>query len=99
MRAAIVQFAFECLGASVVTSGAFTDNLASRRVSEATGYEENGTSFVIRRGQRSEQIRYLLTRERWNQTRSETPATVRGFDACRDQFELESTPTNQTGSA
>ena len=42
MRAAVLGFAFDGLGAQVAETGAFLDNGASNGVSRALGYEENG---------------------------------------------------------
>lgn len=89
MRAAMVHFAFECLEAEAVTSGAYLDNMASRRVSETVGYEPNGTTFAMRRGQRAEQIRYLLTRQRWTETRADLAIEVHGFEPCRALLGLD----------
>lgn len=89
MRAAVVRFAFEQLGADEVTSAAFRDNLSSQRVSLATGYEPNGVQSVLRRGQRAEHLRYRLTRERWEATKTGGPLFVEGFEACRSTFGLE----------
>lgn len=88
MRRAIVHFGFEVLGALAITSSAFVDNPASQRVSLAVGYEPNGRQFNAQRDQRGEQIRFLLTRERWLATRPDLPVTVTGWDACRDQLGL-----------
>jgi len=89
MRRAIVHFGFECLGAMAITSGAMTDNVASQRVSLATGYEPNGTNVVARRGGRAEQIRYILTRQRWADFCSNSDVQVEGFEACRAMFGLD----------
>lgn len=88
MRRAIVHFGFEVLGALAVTSSAFVDNPASQKVSLAVGYEPNGRQFNAQRDHRGEQIRFLLTRERWLATRTDLPVTVTGWDACRDQLGL-----------
>lgn len=89
MRAAVVYFAFECLGADAITSSAYLDNPASRRVSEATGYEPNGAMFTVRRGERAEQIRYLLTKQRWTETRTDLAIEVHGFEPCRPLLGLD----------
>ncbi len=47
----------------------FTDNHASNRVSQALGYEPNGTSWATRRGQAAQMTRWKLTRDRWDKTR------------------------------
>jgi RimJ/RimL family protein N-acetyltransferase len=83
MRAAAVRFAFEYLDAEVVTSGAFVDNIASQRVSLATGYEEVARVSIPRRGLPVEQIKFALTRQRWQNTKGNEPLTVTGWNACR----------------
>ncbi|MCP3991971.1 MAG: GNAT family N-acetyltransferase [Actinomycetia bacterium] len=88
MRAAMVHFAFEYLGALAVISSAFTDNIASQRVSMATGYEPNGIGYAVRRGQRDEQLRFLLTRDRWEETRSDVSIEVEGHEASLPLFGL-----------
>ncbi len=88
MRRAVVHFGFECLGAMAITSAARKDNLASQRVSLATGYEPNGTNIVNSRGMRTEQVRYLLTRQRWVESRSDSDIRVEGFEACSAMFGL-----------
>jgi RimJ/RimL family protein N-acetyltransferase len=84
MRAMVVRFAFEHLGAEAITSGAFLDNPASQHVSIATGYEPNGTSAVVRRGAAAHHQRYLLTRQRWLDTASPLLIEVHGLDPCRE---------------
>jgi RimJ/RimL family protein N-acetyltransferase len=89
MRRAVAHFAFECLDALAITSTAFSDNRASQGVSLATGYRPNGTTFQSRRGERAEQIRYLLTRERWREAQSgSSDIHVEGFEACSGMFDL-----------
>jgi RimJ/RimL family protein N-acetyltransferase len=88
MRSAVLHLAFEHLGAEAITSAAFTDNLASQRVSLANGYELNGTTITLRRGERAEQIRFLITRDRWLATRRGDAVEVTGFDTCRPMFGL-----------
>ena len=82
MRAAIVAFAFENLGALSITSSAFIDSVASQKVSLATGYEPNGFDVVLRRGERAQRIHYVLTRDRWLSTRVDVAVRVSGFEAC-----------------
>ncbi len=89
MRRAIVHFGFEYLGAMAITSAAMMDNPASQGVSLATGYEPNGTDVVNRRGLRTEQVRYVLTRQRWSDHRSDTDIRVEGFESCKGMFGLE----------
>jgi len=88
MRHAVLHFGFETLDARAVTSLAYADNEPSNRVSIASGYEPNGIMFEMRRGERAEQNRYLMTRQRWEDTASDAPVSVEGFDTCREMFGL-----------
>jgi RimJ/RimL family protein N-acetyltransferase len=90
MRAVVVRIAFEHFGADAITSGAFADNPASQHVSLATGYQPNGTSVFLRRGQAAVQQRYLLTRQRWTETAPPMDLHVDGLDACRELLGLSS---------
>jgi RimJ/RimL family protein N-acetyltransferase len=60
MRAAVLMFAFDHLGATRARSAAFFDNLASLRVSEKLGYRPDGTETVVRRGVATDDIRLRL---------------------------------------
>ena len=93
MRGAVVDFAFEHLDARTVTSGAFEDNIASQRVSIATGYEPNGVDSLLRRGAPAPHLRFRLTRERWAAGRSSVSTEVAGFDQCRSMFGLDDPPS------
>jgi RimJ/RimL family protein N-acetyltransferase len=86
MRAAVLAFAFETLGAEVALSGAFVDNPASLAVSRALGYEENGVRRLVRRGRSAELLDLRLTRDRWRDVRPDISVTVRGFEPCRAMF-------------
>ncbi len=90
MRAMVVRFAFDHLGADAITSGAFMDNPASQHVSLATGYEPNGTAVLLRRGQAAPQQRYLLTRERWLETAAPMDLRIDGLAACSELLGLSS---------
>ena len=61
MRAAVLAFAFDHLGATQARSAAFVDNVASHRVSAKLGYRGDGTEVTARRGERVEDLRLLLT--------------------------------------
>lgn len=65
MRAAALLWAFDHLGARTATSGAYSWNRASRRVSAALGYRENGSVPITdAHGQtREEEIQYRLEAE------------------------------------
>jgi len=89
MRCAVLQLAFEHLGAEIARTGAFVDNEASAGVSRAIGYRENGRSRQLRRGAASELQNFELTREEWFERRDSLPrATVVGFDSVRQMFGL-----------
>jgi RimJ/RimL family protein N-acetyltransferase len=82
MRAAVLQFAFDHLGAEYAASGAAVWNRASLGVSAALGYEPNGTALIeARPGQAEEHQLLLLSREKFR--RPEWTAGVKGFDAVR----------------
>lgn len=85
MRSAILHFAFAGLGAELATSGAFEDNAASLAVSRRLGYEENGYAVRNREGRQAREIRFALTRARWEQGRRDD-AAIEGLDACRSWF-------------
>jgi RimJ/RimL family protein N-acetyltransferase len=85
MRAAILHFIFEGLGADVALSGAFDDNGPSLGVSRSLGYEENGDELVLRRGEPGRQIRLRLTRERWEERRRDD-IEIEGLEPCREMF-------------
>jgi RimJ/RimL family protein N-acetyltransferase len=65
MRAAVLQLAFDGLGAVVARSGAFVDNPASAAVSRALGYRENGRRREAPRGEPRDMVNFELTREDW----------------------------------
>lgn len=81
MRAAVLHLAFAGLGAHEAASEAFADNHASHRVSQALGYEPNGTSWATRRGEAAPLTRWKLTRDRWDQTRR-TDIGLTGVEDC-----------------
>jgi RimJ/RimL family protein N-acetyltransferase len=81
MRAAVLQFAFDHLGAVEATSGAFADNPASLRVSERLGYRRNGTKRHLRRGEPATEVLLRLTPEDF--VRPGWTVQVDGLDACR----------------
>ncbi|QQQ76604.1 GNAT family N-acetyltransferase [Saccharothrix sp. 6-C] len=61
MRAAVLAFAFDHLGAVAARSSAFDDNLASHAVSRKLGYRPDGTFTQVRRGESAQQTRLLVT--------------------------------------
>ncbi|GAA3250579.1 GNAT family protein [Pseudonocardia petroleophila] len=60
MRAAVLLFAFDHLGAVRARSDAFADNHASHRVSAKLGYRRDGTATAVRRGRPTEDVRLVL---------------------------------------
>jgi RimJ/RimL family protein N-acetyltransferase len=81
MRAAVLHLAFAGLTAREAASEAFADNQASNRVSEALGYEPDGTSWATRRGEAAPLKRWKLTRDRWETTRR-TDIELVGVQEC-----------------
>jgi RimJ/RimL family protein N-acetyltransferase len=85
MRQAVLAFAFDHLGAEVAESGAFLDNPASSRVSEAIGYEPNGIDRLAPRGVPRDLRRYRLTLEGWR-SKPRPAVEVEGLEGCLDLF-------------
>lgn len=81
MRAAVLHFAFEGLGADSATSGAFVDNPASLRVSRKLGYAEDGLAVRAIQGRRRHMTRLRLSREAWERHRT-VPVELHGLDEC-----------------
>lgn len=80
MRVAVLQFAFDHLGADVATSAAWLGNHASNRVSAKLGYAHDGTVRVAPRGEPVEHVRLRLDKE--NFVRPEWNTTVTGLAEC-----------------
>lgn len=87
MRQAVLALAFDHLGAEVATSGAFLDNPASNRVSEAIGYERNGFERLAPEGVAREHVRYRLTLDGWR-SKPRPIVEVEGLEGCREMFGL-----------
>lgn len=82
MRAAVLLFAFDHLGAEQAESGAFVDNPASNAVSRRLGYVENGRHVRHRRpGEEAEHRDYLVTPATLR--RPDWTLEVNGLEACR----------------
>lgn len=81
MRAAVVMFAFDHLGAELMTSAAFSDNPASHNVSKKLGYRTDGTERLAIRGKLATNVRLALTPEQF--VRPEWSIEVDGLDGCR----------------
>jgi RimJ/RimL family protein N-acetyltransferase len=82
MRAAILMFAFDVLGAGSARSAAFPDNPASLAVSRRLGYLPDGTEIRERHGERVRQVRLLLTAHRFAEHRPPWRPEVTGAAAC-----------------
>lgn len=61
MRQAACAFAFDVLGATEVTSGAFVDNGPSQAVSRKVGYRPNGVRRLERRGRLAQEQLLVLS--------------------------------------
>jgi RimJ/RimL family protein N-acetyltransferase len=81
MREAVLHLAFGGLGAHRAESEAFEDNAASCGVSRAVGYERDGTTWAVRRGEAAPMARFVLTREAWL-PRRRCDVTIHGLDPC-----------------
>jgi RimJ/RimL family protein N-acetyltransferase len=80
MRAAVLLFAFDHLGAREAHSEAFADNAASLAVSRKLGYRDNGRTTVARRGERVEDVRIVVRAAQF--VRPEWTLEVSGLDGC-----------------
>ncbi len=85
MRAAMLAFAFDGLGARVAESDAFTDNLASTGVSRSLGYRDNGIGSLAPQGVSRETRRFRMTVEDWR-SRPRPHVEIEGLEACRELF-------------
>jgi RimJ/RimL family protein N-acetyltransferase len=82
MRAAVLMFAFDSLGATRAESAAFVDNPKSRNVSAKLGYRPNGRQWKQRRpGEVAQSEQLLCTPESF--ARPAWTLQVSGFDECR----------------
>jgi RimJ/RimL family protein N-acetyltransferase len=81
MRAAVLQLAFEGLGAQEVTSAAFAHNTSSYRVSGKLGYQPDGVERYVVRGLLAVSRRLRLTRADWETCRT-VPVEIDGLAPC-----------------
>jgi RimJ/RimL family protein N-acetyltransferase len=87
MRAAVLDLAFNGLGAEFATSQAFEDNAASYRVSRKLGYTDDGIERHIVRDKPVVGRRLRLDRESWAAARR-VPVTISGLAPCLKMFGL-----------
>jgi RimJ/RimL family protein N-acetyltransferase len=80
MRAAVLLFAFDQLGALRARTKAFVDNAASNRVSARLGYRPDGSATVARRGASADLVRLTLDRAQF--VRPDWTLTATGVSAC-----------------
>jgi RimJ/RimL family protein N-acetyltransferase len=85
MRAAVLAFGFDYLGADVALTEAFLDNERSAGVSRSLGYVENGIGRHAPEGLARDTQGFRMTAAEWR-SRPRTPIDVEGFHACRDLF-------------
>jgi RimJ/RimL family protein N-acetyltransferase len=82
MRAAVLSFAFDHLGAVQARTSAYVDNEASLHVSRSLGYVDDGTMRDNRRGEPAVQLRMLVTADRFATFRPHWKLEVAGLDDC-----------------
>ena len=80
MRAAVLLFAFDHLGATRARSSAFADNAASHGVSRKLGYRRDGTETVVRRGASTEDVRLVVDADTF--VRPPWTLAVEGVEDC-----------------
>lgn len=80
MRAAVLLFAFDHLGAQRARTEAFVDNVASQRVSARLGYHPDGRATLARRGAPADLVRLSLDRAQF--VRPAWTLTATGVSAC-----------------
>ena len=75
--AAVIRYGFDTLGLHRLEAAIVPRNLASRRVAEKLELREEGTSlrFLQIQGVYEDHIRYAITREEWDERRSDLEAT------------------------
>jgi RimJ/RimL family protein N-acetyltransferase len=98
MRAAVLGFAFDGLGARFAETTAFVDNTASNAVSRALGYEENGRTTLAPQGVARDAQRFRMTVDGWR-ARPRPPLAIEGLEDCLALFGVdpegrEPDPTN-----
>jgi RimJ/RimL family protein N-acetyltransferase len=85
MRAAVLGFAFDGLGAQIAETQAFLDNAASNGVSRSLGYVENGRGSLAPEGVARETQRFRMTADDWR-SRTRPPVAIEGLAGSRAMF-------------
>jgi hypothetical protein len=89
MRLAALHLGFVGLGAEEARSEAMAWNAASIAVSRKAGYRENGRERVLRGGTEvDEQVRFVMTRERFLNGVRRDDIQLIGLDLCRELLGL-----------
>jgi RimJ/RimL family protein N-acetyltransferase len=88
MRAAVLAFSFDHLGAVEATTQAVADNARSAGVSRSLGYVEGETTDDEQGGAVRVRRHFSMTVEQWRAVPRDAVAVV-GLDACRDLFGLK----------
>ena len=91
MRAAVLGFAFDGLGARRAETEAFLDNPASNGVSRSLGYTENGLGSLAPEGITRPTQLFRMTLEDWR-SRPRSPIAIEGLDVCREMFGVPTDP-------
>jgi RimJ/RimL family protein N-acetyltransferase len=85
MRAAVLGFAFDHLGAEVAETSSFLDNAQSNGVTRALGYEENGLGSLAPEDVARVTQKFRMSAEGWR-SRPRPALTVEGLAEIRDLF-------------
>jgi RimJ/RimL family protein N-acetyltransferase len=85
MRAAVLGFGFDGLGARLATTEAFLDNAPSNGVSRSLGYAEDGFGSLAPEGVDRVTQRFRMTAEDWR-SRPRPPLAIEGLEPCREMF-------------
>jgi RimJ/RimL family protein N-acetyltransferase len=88
MRAAVLGFAFDGLGARFAETSAFVDNAASNAVSRTLGYEENGRGTLAPQGVARDSQRFRMTIDGWR-ARPRPTLAIEGLEDCLALFGVE----------
>jgi RimJ/RimL family protein N-acetyltransferase len=90
MRAAVLWFVFEELGALAAESGYIEGNEPSARVSARLGYQPNGRHLIGDRSGARTELGVRVSPDTWR--RDLVPVTVEGMDPCRGLFGEQALP-------